>query len=195
MNAESLYWSLMNRDDLRQVSGLTFEQAKFIVGLLAPEEHENWLAWHEGLTEWKPLIKLKQLTQSGEGPRIAHPPLPPPLDGEGDALAEIEEPVVDRRLNRRFLKEFKVKILGVSGGVFSTETLNVSSSGMLLRDPVPDAVGKSFSCELTREDGSKMKLFCSVVKDAHEAKGTRIKFLDVSQPKVLLAWLIDAKTR
>lgn len=186
-------------DQQRQVTGLSFEQARFVVALIPADEIQNWLAWHEGLEKWQPLASFEIFQQADSGPRMTAPPFPPNSEVEvsRDDLVSTR-PSIDKRLTRRFLKEFDVQVTGSDGKTYSSATVNLSTSGMLLRDRLPSSVGKSFSCVIAREDGSQIKIFCALVKDGgpkSSGQGSRIKFLDVSQPKILLNWLIDSKTR
>jgi hypothetical protein len=126
-------------------------------------------------------------------------PVPPPRPKvKGEDIHEFTlttERVVDRRLNRRFLKEFRVEVLRPGAKSFLTKTTNVSTNGMLLKARVPEEFGRSFNVRLSREDGSVMTIYCQIVRDKNPEAGSRLKFLEVSETKVLLAWLVDQKTR
>lgn len=202
MNPEELSWSLLNRVDLRQITGLTYTQTRFILSLISEEDIGNWLAWHDGLGKWTPLRDFDVLSQPATGPVVTSPPLPPIKAGEQDErdVTQVRpsaavEPRVDKRSNRRFQKEYLVEIVSREGKVFTTNTVNISSNGMLLEEVIPIDFGKNFVCKLSRQDGSALNIFCAVVRDATSEDRTRVRFTDVSQPKTLLSWLIDSKTK
>jgi hypothetical protein len=195
MKPNEVHWSFRHRTRRQQVTGLTFAQAKFVVELMEDNDKE-WLVWHEGLEEWEPFSNFRDLfASSPKG--VVSAPMPPKKEKVDDAreFTMTSQPVVDKRLSRRFLKEYKVSIVGPRGIAFNTKTVNISGNGMLLKDVVPSEYGKSFNCKIAREDGASMMVFCAIVRSNETDAGSRLKFLEVSQPKVLAAWLVDQKFR
>ncbi len=190
MEPSSLYWSILNRNDLRQINGLTFDQARFVVSLLDKNSLTAWLAWHEGLSKWTPLKDFKELFTPSSTPARQLPPTPPAKVEEKELTLDSNPANIDKRMNRRILKNFKVEVVDPRGVKFETRTTNVSTGGMALQNGVPEDFGKSFQCKISRADGSSILAYCSIAKDTGERD--RIKFMDVAQIKILMSWLIDS---
>lgn len=184
---EKLFWALLRKSTGKQITGLRFDQVQFIVSIVPPENFEDWMAWHEGLAEWKSLSHFKILIKDMEGNPIFVPPIPPSAENLPHNMQ------VDMRANSRFLKEFKVEISSPVGKRFKTKTVNISANGMLLATSVPEELGRNFSCLITTESGNTLNIFCSLIKT--DPTRSRVKFMDVSRPHVLLSWLVDSKVR
>src|SRR5690349_4980258 len=137
MKPHEVSWSFRHRTRRQQVTGLTFTQAKFVTELIA-ENHKEWMVWHEGMNEWEGLSDFRELF-AAQTVSVVSPPLPPKKAKIDDPreFTVTSQPAVDKRLSRRFLKEFKVNIVGPRGIAFNTKTVNVSGHGMLLKDMVP----------------------------------------------------------
>lgn len=184
---EKLFWALLRRKHAKQISGLKFEQAQFIVALIPPDDYDDWMAWHEGLTEWKKLSHFKMLIKDAKGTPVYTPPIPP---AHQDSPKDIQ---IDMRLSSRFLKEFKVEILSPTGKRYKTKTVNISTNGMLLAASVPNELGRNFPCRISIESGHTIDAFCSIVKNDTSRK--RIKFMEISHPRILSSWLVDTNIR
>lgn len=184
---EKLYWALLRLNHMKQTSGLRFEQAQFIVALIPPDDFDSWMAWYEGLPEWKPLSYFKNLIENSDGTPIYAPPIPP---AHKDSPSDVQ---IDMRVSTRFLKEFEVKVLSPFGKAFDTTTVNISPGGMLLASSVPSEIGQNFKCRISTKKGDTLDIFCSIVKTDSTRK--HIKFIEVSRPRVLLSWLVDSQVR
>jgi hypothetical protein len=195
MKPQELYWSICNTVDMRRADGLTFEQARFIASIIPPSERDHWSVWYEGLDMWCLLDDSEILLDEGFIQGLTSAPVPPvnpnAKPGELTGAQPDQHVRIDRRVTRRFLKTFRVDIYGPKKKRHITKTVNLSASGMLLEDHVPDEFGKSFRCKITRKSGQTLEVFCAVVRPDDPGGRTRIKFLDISQPKVLMSWLID----
>lgn len=200
-NPKEVFWSIRHATERRRkITGLNYDQAAFVVSLIPSKTRSEWLAWHEGMAEWTTLNKIASIFDEASSNPPITAPVPPsrPKSAQVEDLAEFTmttERIVDRRLNRRFLKEFRVEVLRPGAKSFLTKTVNVSSNGMLLKARVPEEFGRSFNCRVSREDGAVMMMYCQIVRDKDPKGGTRLKFLEVGEAKVLLAWLVDQKTR
>jgi hypothetical protein len=190
MEPSALYWSILNRNDLRQVNGLTYSQARFIVSLIEKNSYSAWLVWHEGLPKWTPLKDFKELYAPSSSETMQLPPTPPSQIDEDEVVLNSKPSNIDKRMNRRILKNFKVEISDPRGVQFETRTTNVSTGGMALEKGVPEDFGKSFQCKISRADGSSILAYCSLAKESGERN--RLKFMEVAQIRILMSWLIDS---
>ena len=204
MKSEDVYWSLYNEVTGRQIDGLAFTQVKGIVESMDAASKAHWLAWHEGLTDWKHVDGFTELQDSAPDTGRVQSPFPPaaprtgkfafkdlelsPIDTESLELGR--GPNVDNRLNRRFLKNYAVTA-SYQGGVFKTRTVNISLGGMLVHDPLPDGLGMRFFMTLSRRDGFSVQMQCMRVLGP-TGKVTRVRFLNQDDTD-LRAWLLDSK--
>jgi hypothetical protein len=195
MNTTEVYWSLAKPTESKKIDGLTYLQAHFFVTEILVSERQLWKVWREGLDDWISLLDCPELTQPQVSPGRVSPPLAPKSGGDFSMvqdLAAVSGGVdVDNRLSRRFIKSFLISLESTSGEAFSTESIDVSMTGMRMKDEIPETFGNSFNLRLTRSDGEQLKVYCKVIKASGRK---RVKFLDVDRLRVLQSWLIDSKT-
>lgn len=201
MKSNDVYWSLYNEIKGRQIDGLSFIQVKGISETMDPASVNQWLAWHEGLTDWALLETFVELW-GGNGPQRREVPIPPvsPTAGRPGQQGSGEEDtgelelgvtrVVDQRFNKRFVKNYNVMV-NAGSTVYKTRTVNISLGGMRVHDPIPESLGSKFTITLSRKGGFFIQLKCVRILGPSGPQ-TRLRFLDAEDTD-LRAWLLDTK--
>jgi hypothetical protein len=189
-----VFWSFLNEVTHQQADGLSFQQAEFIESIIPTENRGAWLVWHEGLNDWVALDECKEFGGRHNAGRMS-PPLPPKRDSSienSDASTRLQMKI-DNRLNRRFVKNFAVEIIGQSA-TFQTKTVNLSVGGMKLYEPLPAIVGATFNAVLKRKNGLQLTLFCALLRTPKGVDETndRIRILGAEKEGVLRSWLMDS---
>lgn len=195
MSAKKLVWSFRDEKTEKQVDGLNFKQAAFVNSMIPASARFSWLVWHEGLTDWMSLDECTHFNEENAEKKTAPPPAPPEKSkpkaaapsSRGKTSSDAD---LNRRLNRRFAKHFKVSI-NLTDKVFTTHTLNLSMGGMLLEHTLPEELGKSFGVKLQRYDGTSVDLFCSAIPVPDGGRSRRVRIIGAKQEGLFRTWLLD----
>lgn len=184
----NVYWSLFNRSRHVQIDGLTFSQVSLLAYTFRQEQFDDWLAWHEEATEWHPLIEYRNtLDPLAYDYLFREHPQPPrkiklPVT-ESNAVETIEY-VESKRLAKRFRRKFSV-FIRANGKIIQTETIDISLSGLQVRQPLPENFGK-VEMTLVPRQGLSLELIGEVIDDE---KRNRLKIVRVSNIGTLRDWL------
>ena len=210
MDAKKLYWSLYNLSTQRQIDGLTFTQARGFLDSLEPGQNDEWQAWHEGLSEWKPITHFTELDSKTQHQARQAPPHPPKVahkitghenfspvleyreDADDTPISLEDKGYTDNRLNRRFLQTYKVQVPYL-GSVLSTETLDISLGGMSLKQDLPPQMTATFTATLIHTNGAVVKIPCTLILERDGNHRNRVKFhLTADNESIIRTWLLSA---
>ncbi len=213
MSASEILWSLYHKKSDIQIDGLKLEQARALVSSLNPSNLNIWMAWHEGLDDWKNVSDFKELFEQAALKKV--PPPPPkasqpnthePSDATGIYRVkaftaqdiDLDDPEFilqkyskdDSRRNSRFEKSFAVTI---RFDQVKTEcrTVNISLSGMKLDRLLPhEACHESITAEIRRRDAILI-LECRAIPDPNVNGSSRLIFIKISDEELLRGWILE----
>lgn len=195
-------WSLYCVRSQEHVDDLTAKQIKIICSSLPADDRTNWLAWHKGADEWKPIEKFVEFFPSDEA--VEHKQATPPSNAEApnfnDRLFEDETTMLnlnmadvstsERRTHQRVLREFPVELRFVRGKM-SSKTVDISIGGMKLEDKLPLATHSPFRAVITGPRGMNLEVQCALISNPNEQGGSRIKILMNPNVSLLRQWLLN----
>lgn len=95
------------------------------------------------------------------------------------------------RNNVRYHHRFRVKIF-TQGGSVKAETVDASTSGFKMRDPLPPNLPRFFHIEVDLGADGKLPLICSVIKERDGAPAHRIRIQVNDHVNILKAALLRA---
>ncbi len=95
-------------------------------------------------------------------------------DEETLSLMLESQAATEDRNNARYTKNFKVKIFAPSG-VVVLETVDCSTSGFRLSEPLPKGLARFFHVEIDLGSEGKIPLVCSEVREKGGAGATRVR--------------------
>jgi hypothetical protein len=203
VSSKKITWSIANFETHRRVDGLSFEQAKFIYDLIGETQHHLWLMWHVGLDEWRPLADLNSTEDVDPKAALIKKPSSRPaaetqlVDEKAGQTIRISTEATaserDLRKSKRIAKNYSVSITQNERN-FKTTTENLSTTGIMLVDAVPESFGKSFALVLSREDGLTLKTYCAFSPSGRQGR-QRLVIMDVDKPALLKSWLSDSKVK
>jgi hypothetical protein len=197
-------WSLYNEFKDIRIDGLTFTQTKGYVQCLEESHRGAWLAWHEGIPDWRPLENFPDLFSENRDREKALPPVPPATKNQvfEETHADFEageynlksETNQDHRLHRRYQKRYSVKTAALGKG-FQTFSVNLSMGGILLENEIPDKFGASFMLLVGRAQGDQIEIFCEMIfsPEGKRTKRVRIRSMNHAIEAKLRGWLLDPR--
>ncbi len=204
---QPIKWSFLNQETGQNVDGLDFEQARFVTSMIDHKTRMAWLVWHDGLADWMNLDECDQLIGTVTRQRPI-PPIPPnrpgakksnpaPQEGEMSQILvtkhESKSEHNDKRVHRRFRKNFQVEIMTPTGAI-KVVTENISHGGMMFQTALPEQVARTFSATIVRSNKARLQVFCKQIRPPRGAPETgcrRVQFLRVEEYELLNAWLLD----
>ena len=138
-------------------------------------------------TKPKVIVPSKSQIQPGQGVRVISLPDEATLSLMLDSQVASE----DNR-SARYRKRFPVRILH-GGKVLETSTIDISMSGMRIRDPLIAGLPRFFNVEIDLGPEGKIPLVCSEVKDDPTAhQGTRLRIQVNDHQTALKSALLQA---
>jgi hypothetical protein len=121
-------------------------------------------------TKPKVIVPARASMQPGQGVRVINLP-------DEATLSLMLESQVANEDNRaaRYRKRFPLRV-SHAGRVWESSTIDISMSGMRIRDPLPPGLPRFFNVEIDLGPEGKIPLVCSEVKDDPTAhQGTRLR--------------------
>lgn len=204
-------WSLYNSVDKIQIDDLKTEQVRIVLLSIPTVRMKDWMICKKGDVHWQSLLQVpeffedvRDLKGDTQGIELeASPakkaPAPPSrrplfedinLDSE-DTLSLMDETqsfaeVKERRTARRYVKTLEL-VIKTSGINFQTETVDVSMSGLSVKDTLPENLKKQFPATLSYK-GYHLKVVLERVED--DPTGSKLKIHDVDQWDTLRSWVV-----
>lgn len=204
-------WSLYNSVDKIQIDDLKTEQVRIVLLSIPTVRMKDWMICKKGDVHWQSLLQapeffedVRDLKGDTEGidfeaPSNKKAPAPPSrrplfedinlesedtlsLMDENQSFAEVKE----RRTARRYVKTLELLIKS-DGESFQTKTVDVSMSGLSVKDPIPSNLKKQFPAEISFK-GHKLKVVLERVED--DQSGSKLKIKDVDQWDTLRSWVV-----
>lgn len=189
-------WSLYNKEDKLRIDDLSAEQVRIVLLATATSRMKDWYAHQDGDVHWQPITSVAEFyedvhrnkmdTEPTPQPKAQRRPLfeDPPADFKTDPTLQVEPANTrERRSARRYHRSLVFKV-ELNGQEFQSETVDVSMSGLSLRDPLPGWVPKTFQAHLILNNQS-IQVLCSKV----EAKKLRIS--DSSSWNIIRNWIVS----
>jgi hypothetical protein len=204
MRRKDYYWNLYNLVDKRQLEDLRTDQVEAIHEALPVSSHPQWLAWREGMAEWRSLSEFADMiADMRQAPsRLANVPPIPTFSADQPAFRtpegvkppklELAEHPENARTKNRYPGRFDVRIKYGDKRVHSA-TVNISMTGMQLRDDLPGDLPKYFTIELIR-DKDRIPLVCSAIFNNDGTISNRIKIEVNDQFEKFRSWVIERVT-
>jgi hypothetical protein len=91
------------------------------------------------------------------------------------------------RGNARYQKKFKVRVF-TPKGVINLETIDCSTSGFRLKEPLPEGLPRFFHVEIDLGPDGKIPLMCSEIREKDGRRPTRVRIqVNDSAPKLKAA--------
>lgn len=168
MRKREHYWSLFHNPENNQLDGLRTDQVEAIYSALPPKMREDWFIWKEDFDGWRPLTEFPSiligLRKSDEN-KVILPPEPPsqigkPVSGDFKRRVTYEAPDAltaalsletkvrpEDRGQVRFDRKLEIRIYG-KDKVYPNQSVDISTTGMQVRDPLPAGLPKSFKVEI-----------------------------------------------
>lgn len=169
-------WALHNPLKSWTLKDMMDHELQLVMGTLTSAERQLCLIWKKGWADWKRMATIADFEFQ---PPIAivegAPPLPgnPLLQGE-EEVTQVkilgrgpDRQMEDRRHGRH---EICVPVEIIQGSqTFRTETLDISTSGVRFKDPIPDWVAGYFTV-LFRGPLPPFEITCALVEDQKNNK-------------------------
>lgn len=200
-------WSLYNKEEKLRIDDLRIDQVRTILLAIPSSRIRDWYACKEGDLHWQAIGEVpefyedamavkgtsepaKQDTETAEKPsapaKAVRRPLfeDAPAGGEFETTLQVESvPTKERRTARRYVRnlEFKVTVPGTN---FKCDTLDISMSGVSLKENLPASLPKSFRAELSLS-GSVVKIHVNRITD------NTLKFVEADAWDVLRQWIVN----
>jgi hypothetical protein len=126
-------WRLHNALTDKGIASLGVEEAQKICHNIPSSDRAHWYGWRPGWTEWKCISDIQELNAKQLQVEATQKAPPPPLHLAPQTKSKSGP---ERRQNERFQLALRVVIVG-SGQTFKSQTIDVSTGGFKLRDPIP----------------------------------------------------------
>jgi hypothetical protein len=189
-------WSFLNEVTGNPIEDLSLKQARAFFNAVPRYQHHTWLCWHKVLLEWQPLDQFTEISDDfvpeEKSAQAAPNKNQPAHFFEPEGISEPLEVEEDRRINQRFDKQFLVEITTPTGD-FTSRTTNVSTTGLLLEDPVPQSVNSKVLIRMSREDHIPIDIQCEVIRSPMGKNTSRLRFRSITTAdKIRLrGWLLS----
>ena len=204
-------WCLYSRARDTFFNGLSFQEARAIARVLLPEERAQWYAWKEGWKDWRKLNTTTELITSSSATvrMVESPPLPAAVQFtvtpsssmpfEEMPIEKVITPHLERpkrevhveRKTSRIAAVFEVEII-CQGRKFHSQSVDVSVSGVQIKDSVPEWMAGYCTMLISRADVSqKLEFVCSVVEDQDPDDRRRLELHPSKDTSHLRRWLSD----
>jgi hypothetical protein len=194
------YWSLFHTTEKNQLNDLRSDQVEAVYAAIPKSQRKEWLIWKEGMPTWKPFDEFPALLMGLRNRRDEPVTVPPATPGAREAVQVIDDSVGninalslaedgsgEDRAAPRYSKRFEIKAQ-LGDRVFQTTTVDVSMTGMRLKDPIPDGTPKYFNVEI-RSGDKVVPVLCSVIRGKNGAPNFRLR-IDVNDHINLLQSLL-----
>ncbi|MGE0527018.1 MAG: PilZ domain-containing protein [Bdellovibrionales bacterium] len=189
-----ILWSLYNRFEKLRVDDLTAAQVRMILLAIPTARLPDWYACREGEVHWHPLSSIPEFYEDvrdikGAGIPLQHltPPRRPLFEDPPDGLVTDTSLTVDlaetqeRRNARRYMRQFSFRVTSETSE-FNTHTVDISMSGIALKDELPEWVPRVFRASLENK-GRSIQVMCARVD------GYKVQLREAESWEQLRQWI------
>lgn len=198
-------WSLYNKEDKLRIDDLKPAQVRVILLSIPAGKMRHWYACQEGGPHWIPLLEISEFhedvramkasashdlpTNPGEQKAKDQPARRPmfedaptgALDAKTLAIESVQ--TKERRSARRYKRQIHFTA-DSKDGVFVSQTVDISMSGLSLVDPLPAHFPKTFKARL--EVGTEKAII--MVKRIDDDK---LQILEANPWEIIRQWIVN----